>query len=116
MKAFHLIERKNIISSFTDKGFFVKSYSRLNGSLHVMKVDENGLIRCDSHFPRCNVNGFCCHAIAVSLQNKCFEKYSCALQKCGEKSTTIIASKKIDTGIIGHKKVIRSRKKRIGNP
>ena len=109
-KASDLTEKKNIVSGFTYKEFFVKSYSRPNDPPHVIKIDEHRLIRCGSHCPRYNVNRFFGHVIAVSLQSKC----SCALQKCGEKSTALIASQKIDTGIVGREKVTRSRKKQIG--
>ena len=33
---------------------------------HVMKVEENGLTRCDNHCLRYNVDEFCGYAIAVS--------------------------------------------------
>ena len=62
------------------------------------------------------MNGFCGNAIAVSLRSKCYEEYSCAFQKIWRKNITRTASQKIDTGIVGRKKVTRSRKKKIGSP
>ena len=50
--------------------------------------------------------------MAVSLQSKnIFEEYCCALQNCGEKSTTLKASQKIDTGMVVNKLLDQERSK-----
>ena len=94
----------------------MKSYSRPNGFPHNIKIDEKGLIKCDSNCPRYNADGFCSHAIAVSLQTKSLKKYSCVLSKCEERNTTAIVSQKIDIKNVDRKIVARSRKKQIGSP
>ena len=94
----------------------MKSYSRPNGFPHNIKIDEKGLIKCDSNCPRYNADGFCSHAIAVSLQTKNLKKYACVLSKCEERNTTAIVSQKIDIKKFGRKSVARSRKKQIGSP
>ena len=50
--------------------------------------------------------------MAVSLQSKnIFEEYCWALQNCGEKSTTLTASQKIDTGMVVNKLLDQERSK-----
>ena len=68
----------------------MKSYSRPNDFPHNVNIDENGLIKCDFNCPRYNVDGFCSHAIAVSLQTKSLEKYGYVLSKCEERNGTAI--------------------------
>ena len=94
----------------------MKSYSRPNDFPHNIKIDEKRLIKCDSNCPRYNADGFCSHAIAVSLQTKNLKKYACVLSKCEERNTTAIVSQKIDIKKVGRKSVARSRKKQIGSP
>ena len=48
----------------------MKSHSRPNDFSHNIKIDGKGLIKCESNCPRYNADGFCSHAIAVSLQTK----------------------------------------------
>ena len=48
----------------------MKLYCRLNDFPHNINIDEKGLIKCDSNCPKYNDDGFCSHAIAVSLQMK----------------------------------------------
>ena len=74
----------------------MNSYSRPNDFPRNVNIDEKGLIKCDSNCPRYNADGFCSHAIAVSLQTKSLEKYACVLSKCEERNTTAIVSQKID--------------------
>ena len=92
----------------------MKSYSHPNDFPH--NIDEKGLIKCDSNCLRYNADGFCSHAIAVSLQTKSLKKYSCVLSKCEERNTTAIVSQKIDIKNVDRKIVARSRKKQIGSP
>ena len=94
----------------------MKSYSRPNDFPHNINIDEKGLIKCDSNCPRYNADGFCSHAIAVSLQTKSLEKYACVLSKCEERNATAIVSQKIDIKKVSRKSVARSRKKQIGSP
>ena len=94
----------------------MKSYSRPNGFPHNIKIDEKGLIKCDSNCPRYNADGFCSHAIAVSLQTKSLKKYACVLSQCEERNVTAIVSQRIDIKNVGRKSVARSRKKQIGSP
>ena len=94
----------------------MKSYPRPNDFPHNIKIEEKGLIKCDSNCPRHNTDGFCSHAIAVSLQTKSLKKYACVLSKCEERNATAIVSQKIDIKKVGRKSVARSRKKQIGSP
>ena len=116
IKAYDLIEKKSVISGFNENNYFVKSYCHPNGFLHNIKIDEKGLIKCDSTCPRYNADGFCSHAIAVSLQTNNLKKYACALSKCEERNTAAIVSQKIDIKKVRLKSVARSRKKQIGSP
>ena len=94
----------------------MKSYFRPNDFPHNINIDEKGLIKCDSNCPRYNADGFCSHAIAVSLQTKSLKKYACVLSKCEERNVTAIVSQRIDIKNVGRKNVARSRKKQIGCP
>ena len=94
----------------------MKSYSRPNDFPDNINIDEKGLIKCDSICPRYNTDGFCSHAIAVSLQTKSLKKYACIFPKCEERYATAIVSRKIDIKKIGRRSVARSRKKQIGRP
>ena len=94
----------------------MKSHFRPNDFPHNINIDEKGLIKCDSNCSRYNADGFCSHAIAVSLQTKNLKKYACVLSKCEERNTTAIVSQKIDIKKVGRKSVARSRKKQIGSP
>ena len=95
----------------------MKSYPRPNHFPYNINIDEKGLIKYDSHYcPRYNADGFCSHAIAVSLQTKSLEKYACVLSKCEERNATAIVSQKIDIKKVSGKSVVRSRKKQIGSP
>ena len=100
MKAFDLLKKKNVIPGFTDKEFFVKSYSRPSDEL-LMSWKLKKMASLD--------------VTNIAQQSKCSKKYYCALQKCTEKSA-FIASQEINTKIVGRKKVIRSEKKQIGSP
>ena len=73
----------------------MKSYSRPNGFPHNIKIDEKGLIKCDSNCPRYNADGFCSHVIAVSLQTKSLKKYGRVLLKCEERNSAAIVSQKM---------------------
>ena len=103
--------KKSVISGFNKNNYFVKSHSRPNDFSHDIKIDGKGLIKCESNCPRYNADGFCSHAIAVSLQTKSLKKYSCVFSKCEERNTTAIVSQKIDIKNVGRKIVARSRKK-----
>ena len=94
----------------------MKSHFRPNDFLHNINIDEKGLIKCDSNCPRYNADGFCSHAIAVSLQTKSLKKYACVLSQCEERNVTAIVSQRIDIKNVGRKSVARSRKKQIGSP
>ena len=94
----------------------MKSYSRPNVFRHNTNIDEKGLIKYDSNCHRYNADGFCSHAIAVSLQTKSLKKYACVLSKCEERNATPIVPQKIDIKKVGRKSVARSRKKQIGSP
>ena len=89
----------------------MKSYSLPNDFPHNINIDEKGLIKCDSKCPRYNADGFCSHAIAVSLQTKSLEKCACVLSKSQERNATAIISQKNSIKKVGRKSVIRSRKK-----
>ena len=71
-------------------------YPRPNDFPHNIKINEKGLFKCDSNSPRYNADGFCSHAIAVSLQTKSLEKYACVLSKCEERNAIAIVSQKND--------------------
>ena len=103
IKVYDFIEKK-IVSDFNENNYFVKSYSRPNGFPHNININEKGLIKCDSNYPRYNADGFCSHAIA------------CAPSKREEGNATAIVSQKIDAKNVGPKSVARSRKKQIGSP
>ena len=70
IKDYDLIEKEIIISGFNENNYFVKSCSPPNHFPHNIDIDEKELIKCDSNCPWYNADGFCCHAIAVSLQTK----------------------------------------------
>ena len=109
------IAKKNVISSFNENNYFMKLYSHPNDFPHNININEKGLIKCDSNCPRYNVDGFCSHAIAFSLQTKCLKKYACALSKSAERiATAAIVPQKIDVKKVGRKSVTRPRK--IGSP
>ena len=91
----------------------MKSHFRPNDFPHNINIDEKGLIKCDSNY---NDDGFCSHAIAVSLQTKSLKKYACVLSQCEERNVTAIVSQRIDIKNVGRKSVARSRKKQIGSP
>ena len=74
------------------------------------------ILRCDSNCPRYNTDGFCSHAIAVSLQTNNLKNYACVLSKCEERNTAAIVSQKIDIKKVRRKSLARSRKKQIGSP
>ena len=59
----------------------MKSYSRPNDFPHNINIDEKGLIKCDSNYPRYNADGFCSHAIAVSLKTKHLKNMLVLFQK-----------------------------------
>ena len=111
IKAYDLIEKKEVISGFNENNYFVKPYSRPNDFPHNINIDEKGLIKCDSNCPRYNADGFCSHATAVSLQTKSLEKCACVLSKSQERNATAIISQKINIKKVILKSVIRSRKK-----
>ena len=92
----------------------MKSYSHPNDFPH--NIDEKGLIKCDSNCLRYNADGFCSHAIAVSLQTKRLKKYACALSKSEERNARATVSQKIDIKKVDRKSVARSRKKQISSP
>ena len=114
IKAYDLIEKKNVISGFNENSYFVKSYSHPNDFPH--NIHEKGLIKCDSNCLRYNTDGFCSHAIAVSLQTKRLKKYACALSKTEERNSRATVSQKIDIKKVDCKSVARSRKKQISSP
>ena len=94
----------------------MKSYSHPNDFPHNINIDEKGLIKCDSNCLRYNADGFCSHAIAVSLQTKRLKKYACALSKTEERNSIATVSQKIDIKKVDCKSVARSRKKQISSP
>ena len=116
IKAYDLIEKKNVISGFNENSYFVKSYSHPNDFPHNININEKGLIKCDSNCLRYNADGFCSHAIAVSLQTKRLKKYACALSKSEERNARATVSQKIDIKKVDRKSVARSRKKQISSP
>ena len=89
IKTYDFIEKKNAISGFNENNYFVKSYSRPNDFPRNINIDEKRLIKCDSNCPRYNADGFCSHAIAVSLQTKNLKKYACTLAKSEERNATL---------------------------
>ena len=90
VKALKHCEENEVVASFKNDQYFVKSQSCPNATPHVITVMQSGMIRCDTTCEKYQKEGFCSHCICVALKYNQIQRYTVALSHCQEKSLTNI--------------------------
>ena len=86
VKALKLCEENDVVTSFKNDQYFVKSQSRPNAAPHVITMMQTGMIRCDTTCEKYQKEGFCSHCLCVALEYNEIQRYTVALSHCQEKS------------------------------
>ena len=109
VKALKLCEENEVVASFKNDQYSVKSQSRTNAAPHVINVMQSGMIRCNTTCEKYQKGGFCSHCICVALSCNETQRYTVALSHCQEKSLTNIALRNIQKDRVGRKRAIRQK-------
>ena len=84
VKALKLCKESEVVASFKNDQYFVKSQSRPNTAPHVITVMQTDMIRCDTTFENYKKEDFCSHCICVALKYSEMQKYTVVLSHCQE--------------------------------
>ena len=95
VKALKIFEENEVVASFKNDQYFVKSQSRPNAAPYIITVMQTGMIRCDTTCEKYQKEGFCSHCICVALKYNEIQRYTVALSHFQEKPLTNIASRNI---------------------
>ena len=101
VKVLKLCEENEVVTSFKNDQYFVKSQSRPNAAPHVITVMQTGMIRCDTTCEKYQKEGFCSHCLCVALKYNEIQRYTVALSHCQEKSLANFASRNIQKDRVG---------------
>ena len=92
-----MIQTQNeVVASFKNHQYFVRSQSRPNAAPHVITVMQSGMIRCDTTCEKYQKEGFCSHCICVALKYNEIQRYIVTLSHCQEKSLHHVTFKRIE--------------------
>ena len=103
VKTLKLCEKNEVVASFKNDQYFVKSQSHQNAVPHVITVMQTGIIRCDTTCEKDQKEGFCSHCICVALKYNEIQRYIVELSDCQENPFTNFASRNIQKDRVGRK-------------
>ena len=116
VKTLKLCEKNEVVASFKNDQYFLKSQSRPNAAPHVITVMQTCIIRCNTTCEKYQKQSFCSHCICVGLKCNEIQRYTVALSHYQEKPLNKIASRKIQKDRVGRKRAIRQKGLSLTSP